>query len=172
VGVVPADAAVGGLCLVAGEPPPTTATDARQSFGVEVHEVAGGRPAVAHHGLTRLKQAQTVQAVAPQGAVDGRRGEAGVPGDPGRSAAFGEAQEHDAAQELADHAQGDALRARGTVDKSARTCTAPAPEPLAGRLAADPGRGGGFTQAPTFALDAPTEQEPAVQSESRVRMRH
>ena len=45
-------------------------------------------PAVAHHGLARLEGAQAVQAVATQGAVDGRRGEVGAPGDPGRAAAL------------------------------------------------------------------------------------
>ena len=73
--------------------------DAAQLLGVEVHEVAGMRPAVAHHRLTRLERAQAVQPVAPEGAVDGRRGEVRAPGDPGRAAAPREAQEHDAAQQ-------------------------------------------------------------------------
>ena len=75
VDVVPADAAVRGLRLVVGEAPAAAGADARQALGVEVQEVAGTRPAVAHRRLTRLEQAQAVQAAAAQGAVDGRRGE-------------------------------------------------------------------------------------------------
>ena len=102
------DAAVAVLEPHAAEALAAARPDAAQLLGVEVHEVAGPGPAVAHHGLARLERAQAMQAVAPEGAVDGRRGELRASGDPGRAAAPRQAQEHDAAQTLADHAQGDA----------------------------------------------------------------
>jgi hypothetical protein len=109
VSVVPADAAV--AILRPAEALATAPPDAPEALGIEVQKVAGVRPAVAQRGLARLKRAQAVQPMAPEGTVDGRRGEVRLPGDPSRTAALPETQQHDAAQEFADHAQGDAQRA-------------------------------------------------------------
>jgi hypothetical protein len=77
-----------------------------------------------------------------------------MPGDPGRPAAPGDAQQHDAAQELVDHAARDMARPRGAVHQTITALDAPASQPLAGRLATDAGGVGGFTDSPAVALDA------------------
>ena len=169
---VPADAAVALCGRAAGEVPATSGADAPELLGVEVDEVPGVRPAVAHHRLARLQSAQAAEAQAAQHRVDARAGHAGEPADPVRSDAQPQAQGDDAPQQGA----ADALRwppaGRGAIGEAGKALEGEAAAPLARRLTADAGGRSRLDDLPAFVFDALAEQLAAVQAETRVTMSH
>ena len=135
---VPADAAV---AVLGGRPTkrqPPPGADAPQLLGVEVHEVAGARPAVAHHRLPGLQRPQTVR----PGAAARRRRSSGAPVSQPIQCGPRAAQRRrdDAAQQGAADALRRAAASRGASARPAGPSRASAPTPLARRLAAHPGR--------------------------------
>ena len=145
--------------------------DAPEHLRVEVDELARPRALVAHDRRSGLEAIEPVEAVAAQQAVDGRTGEAALPGEH-----VGPDAQCTPARTQRAHALGRVL-ARLAVDRAAPVVEAAlalapvAPAPLRRALPADAGRGRGARDRP--AAGHPLDQEaPTARGEARIRMGH